>query len=94
MVRHTFFRHFCAGETAKTIRPRVEKLRKGGVAGILDYAAEADITQMTANPEQEATTQAYKEGDIACRVYSYESERQCDAHVQTFLECIHAVKVT
>lgn len=92
IVRHTFFRHFCAGETSKTIRPRVAKLKQGGVAGILDYAAEADIKEMMTSPAAGATTQAYKEGEIACRVYCYESERTCDAHVQTFLECIHAVK--
>jgi len=92
IVRHTFFRHFCAGETSKTIRPRVAKLKQGGVAGILDYAAEADIKEMMTSPAAEATTLAYKEGEIACRVYEYESERTCDAHVQTFLECIHAVK--
>lgn len=89
VVRQTFFKHFCAGETATTIRPRVESLRRAGVAGILDFAAEADINQMVQEP---ATTAAYKEGEIQCRVYDYQSERQCDAHVKTFLECIHAVK--
>lgn len=92
IVRNTFFAHFCAGETSQTIRPRIEELRKGGVAGILDYAAEADITQMMTSPLTKPKTHAYKEGEIACRVYSYESERQCDAHVETFLDCIHAVK--
>lgn len=74
------------------IRPRIAKLKEAGVAGILDYAAEADIKEMMTSPAVEATTQAYKEGEIACRVYEYENERTCDAHVQTFLECIHAVK--
>lgn len=41
VIRQTFFKHFCAGETATTIKPRVEALRRAGVAGILDYAAEA-----------------------------------------------------
>lgn len=92
IVRRTFFRHFCAGETSQMIRPRIAKLKEAGVAGILDYAAEADIKEMMTSPAVEATTQAYKEGEIACRVYEYENERTCDAHVQTFLECIHAVK--
>lgn len=39
-----------------------------------------------------ATTAAYTGGAIQCRVYDYQSERQCDAHVDTFTECIHAVK--
>lgn len=29
---------------------------------------------------------------IRRRVYDYESERRCDAHVATFLDCIDAVK--
>ena len=91
VVRATFFRHFCAGETAATIRPRVGRLRRAGVAGILDYAAEADIHSM-ASPAQAPTQSAYAEGAITCRVYDYESERQCDLHVATFLDCIDAVK--
>ncbi len=91
LVKATFFRHFCAGETAQGIRPRVEALRRAGVGGILDYAAEADVAAM-ASPAQAETTAAYTEGAIQCRVYDYESERQCDAHVGTFLECIDAVK--
>jgi proline dehydrogenase len=92
VVRHTFFRHFCAGETATTIRPRVESLRKGGVGSILDFAAEADIHQMASDTTTHATTQAYTGGEIQCRVYDYQNERMCDAHVETFLECIRAVK--
>jgi hypothetical protein len=59
LVKATFFRHFCAGETAQLIRPRVERLRKAGVGGILDYAAEADVVGTTAA--------AYTEGAIQCR---------------------------
>jgi proline dehydrogenase len=84
LVRATFFSHFCAGEDSVSIKPRVASLRKAGVGGILDYAAEADSAPSTA--------QAYAGGDIQCRVYDYQSERQCDAHVNTFLDCIRAVK--
>lgn len=66
VVASTFFRHFCAGETAQGIRPRVERLRRAGVGGILDFAAEADVQQM-ASPAQAETTQAYTEGAITCR---------------------------
>jgi proline dehydrogenase len=41
ILRHTMFNHFCAGETSKEIIPRMNELRKLGVGGILDYAAEA-----------------------------------------------------
>lgn len=66
LVKSTFFKHFCAGETAQGIRPRVERLRKAGVGGILDYAAEADVQQMQEG-SQAGTTQAYTEGAITCR---------------------------
>lgn len=44
----------------------MERLRRAGVGGILDFAAEADVQQM-ASPEQAETTQAYTEGAITCR---------------------------
>jgi len=90
MVRHTFFRHFCAGETHESIRPRVNLLRANGVGGILDYAAEADVAEPPTT-SQEELTHAYSEGEVICRVYDYQSELQCDAHVKTFLDCIQAV---
>lgn len=45
LVRQTFFRHFCAGETQAEVGPVMEKLKSHGVGGILDYAAEEDVTK-------------------------------------------------
>eukprot|EP00444_Apocalathium_aciculiferum_P012013 CAMPEP_0183454630 /NCGR_PEP_ID=MMETSP0370-20130417/124578_1 /TAXON_ID=268820 /ORGANISM="Peridinium aciculiferum, Strain PAER-2" /LENGTH=52 /DNA_ID=CAMNT_0025646153 /DNA_START=10 /DNA_END=165 /DNA_ORIENTATION=+ len=39
ILRHALFNHFCAGENAKEIIPKMEHLRTFGVGGILDYAA-------------------------------------------------------
>eukprot|EP00744_Colponema_vietnamica_P004938 GILI01007304.1.p1 GENE.GILI01007304.1~~GILI01007304.1.p1 ORF type:complete len:534 (+),score=210.81 GILI01007304.1:81-1604(+) len=43
LVRHTFFRHFCAGEDMKEALATVRRLKAGGVGAIFDYAAEAAI---------------------------------------------------
>mmetsp|Transcript_23872 Transcript_23872/g.70469 ORF Transcript_23872/g.70469 Transcript_23872/m.70469 type:complete len:332 (-) Transcript_23872:1074-2069(-) len=92
VMKTTFFKHFCAGEDEKSIEPAIKKLRRHGIGGILDYAAEN---------EGEISTDGigYKEGVISqppynqpARVYDYKSEHQCDQHVETFLKCIHAVK--
>jgi proline dehydrogenase len=45
VVRPTFFAHFCAGEDAQGIAPSLRKLREHGIGGILDYAAEADLSE-------------------------------------------------
>ena len=43
VLRHTFFAHFCAGESGDSIGPVINKLELSGVGAILDYAAEADV---------------------------------------------------
>lgn len=42
IVKHTFFRHFCAGENSADMKPAIEKLRQCNIGAILDYAAESD----------------------------------------------------
>lgn len=48
LVRQTFFKHFCAGETKEEVIPLMKRLEKFGVSGIMDYAAEEDVS---AGPE-------------------------------------------
>lgn len=59
VLKYTFFQHFCAGEDGESIRPKVERLRKSNVGGILDYAAEADVgEQVKDNPAAPSTATA------------------------------------
>ena len=85
VLRRTFFGHFCAGEDQEDIRPCIKDLRKNGIGGILDYAAEADL-------ESAPETIAVKyDGIDSARVFDYEGERVCDENEKIFLECIKAV---
>ena len=43
-AKKTFFGHFCAGEDENDIAPVIAQLETRGVGGILDYAAEADVS--------------------------------------------------
>ena len=51
-LRKTFFGHFCAGTDQDTIVPTVNKLKDAGIGAILDYAAEADVSEA----DQDANT--------------------------------------
>lgn len=82
LVRHTFFSVFCAGETEADARATMRKLNQYGVGGILDFAAEADL--------EKACTKG--QDLVMSREYEYESERKCDAHMQNFVECVHAAQ--
>ena len=88
LLRHTLFAHFVAGETAEGIRPLLSRLHGCGVGGILDYAAEADLS--TPQPSDEAAADDYN--NQPARVFLYESETECDANTETFLRCITAVR--
>jgi proline dehydrogenase len=77
LLKATFFGHFCAGEDEKRLQPTIADLRRNGIGGILDYAAENDVP--TTNFNQPA------------REYSYESEAACDRHVDIFRSCIRSV---
>ena len=49
-VRHTFFKHFCAGECVEGIRPTVAYLAASGIRPILQYAAEDDVRDDVRRP--------------------------------------------
>lgn len=40
IMKHTFFRHFCAGEDSVGMMPVIDMLKKNNIYPILDYAAE------------------------------------------------------
>lgn len=43
-VEHTFFKQFCAGTNAETIKPTLAYLEQNGMLPILNYAAEDDVS--------------------------------------------------
>ena len=43
VIRASFFRHFCGGESEHDLIPVMERLGACGIGAILDYAAEADV---------------------------------------------------
>ena len=43
VVKNTFFRHFCGGETLEEVVPRMQQLSAKNVGSILDLAIEADL---------------------------------------------------
>jgi len=91
-LRYTFFNHFCAGESAEQILPRMEKLRSLGVGGILDYAAEAkegDVakTETVKAEELDSVVGA----PLSSRRYDYQGEKVCDANADIFLDAVRAV---
>jgi proline dehydrogenase len=77
LLKATLFGHFCGGEDEERLQPAIADLRRNGIGGILDYAAESDVP--TAKFNQPA------------REYSYESEAACDGNVSIFRSCIRSV---
>ncbi|KAF0852444.1 mitochondrial proline oxidase (proline dehydrogenase) [Andalucia godoyi] len=41
-IKHSFFEHFCAGETLAEVKVTLGRLANRGVAGIVDYSVEAE----------------------------------------------------
>jgi len=60
-LRKTFFGHFCAGTDQDTIVPTVNKLKDAGIGAILDYAAEADVSEQQEDDGGQASLQAAEE---------------------------------
>jgi proline dehydrogenase len=88
VVKQTFFKHFCGGETVDDLRPCIKLLNENGINGILDYAAEnAPDDAIVTSPEDQNI-----EINQPARTYDYFSEEQCDHHVEIFKTCIRAVK--
>lgn len=106
LLKATLFGHFCAGEDEKRIQPVLENLQSSGIGSILDYAHEDDGSSSSSDEEKEqpssdaptntATSpeEILQEANpkVLVRTYDYESEHQCDLHVKTFEDCIHAVQ--
>lgn len=88
ILKATLFGHFCAGEDEIRIKPVLQKLDHAGIGSILDYAAEND-----GSPESSKVNGTDMAPNTLRRVreYDYESEAQCDKHVEVFKKCIRDV---
>lgn len=91
VLRISFFNHFCAGETATEIVPRMDYLRRHGIGGILDYAAEAKDDDLPKAPHVE-DEDAIVGAPLSAQRYAYEGEAVCDANAKIFLDAVRAVK--
>ena len=89
-LQMTLFGHFCAGTDEKSIQPVIQKLEQAGVGSILDFAAEDDGESEPKSSKILADVIVHDEKPKV-RVYDYESEAQCDRHVETFRKCIQDV---
>lgn len=79
VIRHTFFKHFVAGEDGKRIQPTLAKLKAAGIGSILDYAAEDDV-----KAEKPTASRVEPQDTVVARTYEYEDEASCDRHMATF----------
>ena len=60
------------------------ELWRAGIGGILDYAAEDDVSEeVPASRSQEHST-------VVARTFDYADEAKCDSHMHIFLESIAA----
>jgi proline dehydrogenase len=87
-LKSTLFGHFCAGEDVERIQPVLHKLNDVGIGSILDYAAENDGSP---EPSKVHGTEVAPGTLRRVREYDYESEVQCDKHVEVFKKCINDV---
>ena len=78
VIRASFFKHFCGGETEGDLVPVMERLSANGVGAILDYAAEADVDEGSA-----------PRGDHSEHPETL-SEMACDANAAIVLTAIDA----
>lgn len=94
ILKASLFGHFCAGEDEERIKPVLLKMQASGVGSILDYAHEDDGESSPA-PSNNAPLDVdavFENANPKVRMYEYETEAQCDRHVDTFKRCIQAVQ--
>jgi proline dehydrogenase len=102
LLQMTLFGHFCAGTNRETMHPAITTLEQAGIGSILDFAAEDDGETADSAPKLPPTqarlvmdTLPIPESEerklTNSRVYDYQSEAQCDQHVEDFVQCIRDV---
>jgi proline dehydrogenase len=76
VIRASFFKHFCGGESEHDLKPVMDKLGSCGIGAILDYAVEADVN-------------AAPSGDRATQLDIF-NESGCDANADSLVASIDA----
>eukprot|EP00569_Conticribra_weissflogii_P007486 CAMPEP_0171345142 /NCGR_PEP_ID=MMETSP0878-20121228/20908_1 /TAXON_ID=67004 /ORGANISM="Thalassiosira weissflogii, Strain CCMP1336" /LENGTH=575 /DNA_ID=CAMNT_0011848487 /DNA_START=334 /DNA_END=2061 /DNA_ORIENTATION=+ len=99
IMKHTFFRHFCAGEDSVGMMPVIDMLKKNNIYPILDYAAENEADDDNNSQGILSSIGEGGEGIFSqppfnqpARTYDYKSELDCDDHVEIFKSCIRSVQ--
>ncbi|KAI9500293.1 proline dehydrogenase [Coemansia spiralis] len=70
VIRRTFFAWFCAGEKEREIVHTMRRLKDAGIGSILDYSAEADLTDCDARAAADsARAQANVKADALAKEY-------------------------
>ena len=90
ILKKTYFSHFCAGEDENEIIPVVNSYERYGIGSILDYAAEADLTDDTIDIIEDLSAE---EKEINVRTYAYKNELLCDERANTFAMCLRSANV-
>ena len=76
-----------AGESQEGIKPRMAELWRSGIGGILDYAAEDDVSE-----EGGPASRGEEHSTVVARTFDYADEAKCDSHMNIFLQSIAAAK--
>ncbi|KAJ2548468.1 proline dehydrogenase, partial [Coemansia sp. RSA 1933] len=69
VIRRTFFAWFCAGEKEREIVQTMRQLKESGIGSILDYSAEADISEDSEAASASARAQANVKADALAKEY-------------------------
>ena len=79
-----------AGEDQKSVQPTLQWLHSNGVGGILDYAAEDDTKPDPAKEREQKSLAQNSSDQVVARRFDYETEAQCDRHMEAFKRSIAA----
>lgn len=79
--------HAHAGESQEGIKPRMAELWRSGIGGILDYAAEDDVSE-----EGGPASRGEEHSTVVARTFDYADEAKCDSHMHIFLQSIAAAE--